>query len=135
MIYSLLLLHLGFFFFLIFLYYIMYLDYYLHIYRVSCFPPDPSDMTDPPYFLSQHIDLVCHAPVSLDQSEPGLENWRPMGGGLVTCDEGRGDMTHHISSPSVRSPGHVGSDRDAGTHYQHLITKGDTDQETKHHKS
>ena len=50
-----------FFSFLIFLYYIMYLDYYLHIYRVSCFPPDPSDMTDPPYFLSQHIDLMSRA--------------------------------------------------------------------------
>ena len=54
--------------------------------------------------FSQNTLTSCHAPVSLDQSEPGLESWRPMGGGLVTCDEGRGDMTHHISSPSVRSP-------------------------------
>ena len=82
--------------------------------------------------FSHNILTSCHAPVSLDQSEPEPEIWRPMRGELVTCDEGRGDVTHHISSASLRSPGHVGRHGDT---YQHLITKGDTDQETKHQQS
>ena len=71
--------------------------------------------------FSHNMLTSCHAPVSLNQSEPELESWRPIGGGLVTCHQPRGEVTHHISSPSVQSPGHVASE--SRGHHQHLITE------------
>ena len=66
--------------------------------------------------FSHNTWASCHAPVSLDQSEPELESCWPIGGRLVTCDQGHGDLRHHISSASVRSLGqHVGSERDRDT--------------------
>ena len=101
-------------------FYLEWFDY-LHIYKVSCVPPDPSDMTDPPCFLSQHVDLMSRA----GQPQP----IRARAGELVTNGRRAGDMwpgsrgrdtSHFLSQCPVSG---ACGEWDTGTHHQHLITE------------